>query len=111
MADPVVHVGAQIQCFHTSGQISVASSNVRVKVSGMAVATLADVYTVAGCLFQVSGAASPCLTATWQTPALRVRVLGSPAILKTSAGDGRNAALASQGLLKVLVTQPRVKGT
>ena len=50
MASELYHVSATTLCPH-AGNGSTISSNTRVKVSGMAVATVSDVTTVAGCAF------------------------------------------------------------
>lgn len=106
----IYHVGATAQCPHV-GQISTVSSNVRVKVSGMAVATVADIFTVVGCPFNVSGTPRPCVTVQWFSPALRVRVMGAPVVLASSTGICLSAEQIPQGPPQVLATQPRVKGT
>jgi hypothetical protein len=114
MADPLYHVGAQGQCPH-GASIATASSNIRVKVSAMAVATMADLSTVAGCPFQIPVGAGtkpqPCVKVQWLKPALRVRVMGQPALLKTSAGLCQSVEQIPQGPPTITVTQPRVKGT
>ena len=114
MADPLFHVGAQAQCPH-AGRLAVISSNLRVRVAGMPVATVADTCTVAGCLFQIPIGAGvkpqPCVRVQWLKPALRVRVMGSPALLSTSAGICLSIEQFPQGPPSVVFTQPRVKGT
>ena len=67
----VLHVGATIQCSH-GGQAQATAPNPRVKVGGQMVVTQSAPHTVAGCLFNVSGVPSPCVTAQWVTAALRV---------------------------------------
>jgi hypothetical protein len=111
MADPFYHVSATAQCQHSSGQITVVSSNTRVKVSGQAVATLSDTFTVAGCPFTVASKAQPCTTVQFLSPATRVKVMGQAAILKTSAGVCKSAEQAPQGKPSITVTQTRAKGT
>src|SRR5690348_11461371 len=85
----LVHVGAPGICPH-GGQISVISSNTRVFVQGAQVATLADNYPIAGCLFQiptpVGPKPQPCVRVQWLVPATRVFVNGAPAILQISTG-------------------------
>ena len=80
MSDLVFHVGATALCPH-AGQVSVSSSNARVKVSGKAVATLNDMTSVSGCPFQVPAGPTtkpqPCIRVQWTQPATRVRVGGS----------------------------------
>lgn len=106
MPGTLLHVGATAFCPHAA-PVSVISSNVRVLVGGMPVATLADQFLVAGCPFN-PGSPSPCLRVQWLTPALRVLVNGQPPILNTSVGLSLNPAQAPQGPPVVAGTQPRV---
>jgi len=79
-------------------------------VSGQPVATLADLYTVAGCSLNVLGVPQPCVTVRWVTSAGRVRVNGSPALLSTSTGICLSVAQAPQGPAVTTVVQQRVVG-
>jgi hypothetical protein len=108
MAGTLFHVGAQAICPH-AGQVSTISSNTRVTVGGQPVATVSDQFMVAGCPFMVSAVPQPCLTVQWLQPALRVTVMGQPAILQTSTGICQGAA--PQGPPTILVTQLRTSGT
>jgi hypothetical protein len=104
------HVGASAICPH-AGQITTISSNVRVTVSGQPVATMADVYMVAGCPFTVGVKVQPCLKVQWLVPAMRVLVNGQPAILQSSSGLCQSAEQIPQGPPNVIATQVRVSGT
>lgn len=105
------HVGAAAMCPH-GGQVTTISSNARVLVSGQPVATLADMYLVAGCAFTVPPAKpQPCVKVQWLTPATRVLVNGQPAILQTSAGLCQSAEQIPQGAPIVVTTQVRVMAT
>lgn len=104
------HVGAAAMCPH-AGQVSTISSNTRVLVSGMPVATLADTYLVAGCPLNVAGAPHPCVKVQWLVPAARVAVNGQPAILQTSSGLCQSADQTPQGPPIVVSTQTRVIGS
>lgn len=105
-----MHVGSTAICPH-SGQISIISSNSRVLVSGMKVATINDTWTVTGCQFTVpSNKPQPCVKVQWLEPASRVQVDGQPAILKTSTGMCQSAEQIQQGAPNVTATQTRVKG-
>jgi hypothetical protein len=111
MPGPLFHVGAQAICPH-AGQVTTMSSNVRVKVSGQQVATLADQYLVGGCAFTVPPSKpQPCMKVQWLAPATRVLVGGQPAILQTSSALCQSAEQIPQGPPSVLVTQIRVRGT
>jgi hypothetical protein len=110
MPGPLFHVGAQAICPH-AGQVMTMSSNVRVKVSGQPVATLADQYLVGGCAFTVPPTKpQPCLKVQWLAPAARVLVGGQPAILQTSSALCLSAEQIPQGPPSVLAGQPRVRG-
>ena len=110
MPGPLYHVGATAICPH-GGMVTTVSSNVRVLVSGMPVATLADTSLVAGCVFVVAGAPHPCVRVQWLTPAARVLVNGQPALLQTSTGLCLAPDQAPQGPPTIVATQPRVVGT
>lgn len=114
MGDPLLHVNARVACPHL-GQATDASPNLRVKVSGMFVATMADQFTVAGCPFQVpigtGTKPQPCVRIQWAKPALRVRVNGSPALLQSSKGTCLSVEQIPQGPPTAVATQIRVRGT
>ena len=111
MPGPLYHVGAVAMCPH-GGQITTISSNVRVLVSGMPVATMADTSLVAGCAFTVPPAKpQPCTKVQWLVPALRVLVNGQPVLLQASAGLCLSPEQIPQGPPTIVSTQPRVIGT
>lgn len=104
------HVNATATCPH-GGQVQTISSNTRVQVGGMPVATMGDVYVVAGCAFTVPpGKPQPCVKVQWITPATRVKVNGQPVILLTSTGLCQSAEQIPQGPPIVAATQTRVSG-
>jgi uncharacterized Zn-binding protein involved in type VI secretion len=107
MPGPLFHVGAIAMCPH-GGQVTAISSNVRVLVTGMPVATLADQYLVAGCAFNVAGAPQPCLRVQWITSATRVLVNGIPPITTLSTGLSFLVNGAPAGPPLVVQTQQRV---
>ena len=109
MSGNLLHVNATVLCPH-GGQATVPPSQSRVQVSGQPVVTLADVYTIAGCGFNVSGAPSPCVTIRWVTPSGRIRLNGQPALLQGSVGLCQNAAQAPQGPKTVVAVQQRAVG-
>jgi hypothetical protein len=111
MATPLYHVGAPAMCPH-AGQITTTSTNTRVKVSQMMVATSADMSMVAGCAFTVPTAKpQPCVKVQWIVPAIRVKVMGNPVLLQNSVGLCQSGEQIPQGPPNVISTQPRVKGT
>lgn len=99
-------------CAHGTGIVSVVSSNTRVLVSGMPVATAADQAMIAGCLFlATTPSPQPCLRVQWVTPSARILINGQPALLQTSVGLGLGPTQAPQGPVSIVSTQPRVLGT
>ena len=99
----VLHVGATVTCVH-GGQAQPTAPSARVSVLGQFVTTLPAPYAVAGCPFNVSGAPSPCVTATWITSATRVTSLGQPLLLVDS-----QAMCAPNGTpLLITATQTKV---
>jgi uncharacterized Zn-binding protein involved in type VI secretion len=114
MPGPLLHVGAVFTCPHAApGQV--VSSNARVLVSGMPVATMADTYPITGCPFQVPVGAGtkpqPCVRVQWLVPAARVLVNGTPPILATSGGIALSVEQIPQGPPIVSTVQPRVVAT
>jgi hypothetical protein len=109
MPGPLYHVGAPAICPH-GGQVTVISTNARVLVSGMPVATLADQCVVAGCAF-APVKPQPCIRVQWFTPATRVLINGQPPLLQTSTGLCFSAEQAPQGPPTIVSTQPRVIAT
>src|SRR5712691_5347640 len=105
MPAPAFHVGAVAICPH-GGQITTLSSNARVMVSGMPVATMGDQYFVAGCVFTVGTKPQPCVRVQWLTPALRVLVNGQPPILQLSTGLCLSADQIPNGPPVITSTQP-----
>ena len=90
-------------CAH-GGQAQPTVPNARVLVSGQLITTMTAPYVVAGCAFNVSGAPSPCVTATWTTAATRVTSNGQPVLLLDS-----QALCAPNGTpLLIVMTQTRV---
>ncbi len=103
----LLHVGASTICPH-AGQVMDVPTNMRVLVSGQPVATLGDQFPVAGCPFVIGTSPAPCLTVQWTVPAMRVMVMGQPAILQTSTGMTTGPA---PGPPTVLVCQTRAAGS
>jgi hypothetical protein len=95
------------------GQISVVSSNTRVFVSGMPVATMFDAFPIVGCIFQIPATPPiphPCVRVQWLVPATRVFVNLQPAVLQLSTGLCLAVDMLPQGPPTIITTQPRVTG-
>ncbi len=111
MPTPLFHVANTTMCPH-GGQGQTISSNVRVLVSGLPVATIADQTLIAGCPFTLPvPKPSPCVRVQWLVPAVRVLVMAQPALLQTSTGLCLSPEQAPQGAPLVPANQPRVLGT
>ena len=101
----LLHQGAKVICMH-SGQAQAGVPNARVKVSNQATALQPTPWSIAGCIFNVSGSPSPCVSAQWLSAATRVRSNKVPLLLADS-----KATCAPNGTgVQILVTQIRVKG-
>jgi hypothetical protein len=79
----LLHLGATVMCAH-GAPAQPTASNPRVLVSGQPTTTMPAPYAVSGCPFNVSGAPSPCVTATWVSAATRVTSNGQPLLLLDS---------------------------
>ena len=101
----LLHLGATVQCAH-AGQAQPTVTNPRVLVNGQPIVMQPAPYVVAACPFNVSGAPSPCITASWVTGATRILSNGLPVLLLDS-----QAICAPNGTpLLILATQTRVTG-
>ncbi|MES2741993.1 MAG: hypothetical protein V4754_13715 [Pseudomonadota bacterium] len=103
----VLHMGAVVQCTH-AGLANPTSVNPRVTVSGQAIVTLINTYSVAGCAFPaMSGGLPPCATAQWTMGAARVTSMGQPVLLQTST----SVCVPTGTPLIISATQLRVSAT
>ena len=101
----LLHQGAVVLCAH-GGQAQPTAPNPKVTVLGQPIVTMPPPYTIAGCAFNVSGAPSPCVTASWITAATRVTSNGQPVLLLDS-----QAICAPNGTpLTITTTQAKVSG-
>jgi hypothetical protein len=111
MPGPLVHVSAVGMCPH-GGQIQIISSDARVLVGGLMVATMADQFIIAGCAFTVPpGKPQPCVRVQWMVPAVRVVANAQPVILQDSVGICFSADGIPAGPPTLVTVQPRVIGT
>jgi hypothetical protein len=109
MGAHILQLGCTIACPH-QGQATVVPGNQKVKVDGKFALLVNDTATIAGCIFNVSGVASPCLKIQWSMPATKVKVSGTPVLLETSIGLCLNAAQAPQGPASISGVQTKVSG-
>ncbi|MGC9970001.1 MAG: hypothetical protein ABSE56_05370 [Bryobacteraceae bacterium] len=111
MPGPLLHVAAVGMCPH-GGQIQIISSDARVMVNGMSVATMADQFLIVGCAFTVPpGKPQPCMRVQWMVPAARVLANSQPAILQTSVGICMSADGIPAGPPVFTTVQPRAIGS
>jgi hypothetical protein len=97
-------------CPH-GGQVTAVASSPRVTLGGAPATTVSDQFTIAGCAFTVPPSKpQPCMKVQWLVGALRVKIGGNAAVLKTSTGICQTADQIPQGPPNVSVTQMRVKG-
>jgi uncharacterized Zn-binding protein involved in type VI secretion len=109
MPGPLFHVGAVAICPH-GGQVTTVPGSPRVTVMGMPVATMADQFLVAGCVFTVGPKPQPCVKVQWLAPAARVKVMGAPVILAPGPGLCQSVEQIPQGPPSIITVQPRVTG-
>ncbi len=105
MPGPLLTVGSVIMCAH-GGMAQATAPNPRVMASGQPIVTMAAPHAVAGCVFNISGAPSPCVTATWVMGAQRVLATGMPVLLM----DSQAICVPNGTPVIISVTQPRVIG-
>jgi hypothetical protein len=103
------HVGAIALCPH-GGQVMTVPGSPRVTVMGAPVASTADQFLVAGCVFTVGPKPQPCVKVQWLLPATRVKVMGMPAILAPAPGLCQSVEQIPGGPPNVVNVQARVKG-
>ena len=95
-------------CPH-GGQAVVVPSNPTVQIAGSPVLVMSDVFTIAGCPFNISGAPAPCVNIQWTAPAVSTTVNNTPVLLATSIGLCMGG---SPGVPAVVVPgQMQVQGT
>jgi uncharacterized Zn-binding protein involved in type VI secretion len=108
MGAPVLHQGALVQCPHGI-PAQPAPTQVRVTTNGQPLLTQADLFTVAGCPFQLPGPTpSPCVQVRWLTASLRVRAGGVPVLLQSSSSLCLAPTQMPQGPAVVAGVSPRV---
>ncbi|SEB20155.1 hypothetical protein [Variovorax sp. YR216] len=97
---------SMVTCMH-GGQAKATVPFPRVKLNKQAVVTQAAAHMVSACVFNVSGAPSPCVNVMWTTVATRVRAGGAAVLLVDSQAQ---CVPNGTGVL-VAPSQIRVRGT
>lgn len=108
MAAPILTMAARIMCPH-GGQAIPVPQNPTVQIMGSPVLVMTDVFTIAGCVFNISGAPAPCVNIQWTMPAVSVTVNSVPVLLASSVGmciggSGSVPAVVIPGQMQVLGT-------
>ena len=106
MAGYLLHENASVVCEHTSGQARPTVTNKKVKVSENEIVTLSSPYSISGCT-NPNEAGGQCATATWMSPATRVKASGMAVLFENSQAT---CAPTSTGLT-IVSLQQRVKVT
>ena len=105
----VLTTSSIMMCPH-GGQVMATSANARVKAGGDFVVRPSDVFTIAGCPFNIAGAPHPCVQVQWVMPNMRSKVLSDASLSESSVGLCLAADMAPQGTVLINFTQPRVGG-
>jgi hypothetical protein len=104
----LLHLGAIVTCFHGGAVQPVIANPPRVRVNGVQQAlTIAEMHTVAGCIFTVGIKPQPCILVRVE-PAVRVKINGQPAAILTPAAICQSAEQAPQGIPNSAPCQKRV---
>jgi len=104
MAAPVLTQAATIMCPH-GGRAVPISQNPVMSIMGSPVLVITDVFPIVGCVFNISGAAAPCLNVQWTAPAMSLMVNNIPALLATSIG----LCVGGSGAVPAIVTPGQVQ--
>jgi hypothetical protein len=111
MAGPSLTAASTLLCPH-GGVVTIVPANPRATAAGAPIATIADTFAVAGCVFTLPGPVpSPCVLVQWIVPGLRVKSGGGQALDAGSVGLCLAATGAPQGPVSIQATQPRVTGS
>ncbi len=106
MAAPILTMAAQIMCPH-GGQAKAVPSNPTVLIKGSPVLVMSDVFTIAGCAFNIAGVPAPCLSVQWTVPAVVTKVKNVPVLLQNSmplciGGSGAIPGIVVPGQMQVM---------
>lgn len=98
-----------MMCPH-GGTVQASPSSTNVQIAGAPALTASDVFVIAGCVFNISGVPSPCVTVQWVQPAEQSTISGSPTLTEASVGLCLGATQAPQGPVMIVAAQPNVSG-
>jgi hypothetical protein len=110
----VLHVCAQVSCFHQLGLAKAASVQPQVKLMGSPVIIVGALPVTPGCPFMNGTNPQPCTTITWPNVSTRVKSFGQGFLLKTPPAGGTETTATSmagaipQGLPTVKLLQTKV---
>ncbi|NVK86996.1 MAG: hypothetical protein HWE13_02660 [Gammaproteobacteria bacterium] len=111
MSGQTLTTASTLMCPH-GGTVSILSSNFRVMIDGVPAALANDVYTIAGCPFQIPAAPSPipspCVSVQWVKSDLKTKADVNATLSTTSIGLCLAATQVPQGKVVVQTTQPKV---
>jgi hypothetical protein len=109
MSGGALTTASTLLCPH-GGSVSAVPGSAQVKAAAPVLRS-SDTFTIAGCPFNVSSVASPCVRVSWIVSDTRVTAGGASTLSQSSVGLCLNAAGAPQGPVVVASTQPRVQSS
>jgi hypothetical protein len=95
-------------CPH-GGTVTATTSNTQAKANGAYLLRASDLFTIAGCAFNVV-LPHPCVQVKWVVPAQQSKASGDFTLTEASVGQCVAADQAVQGLVLIQSTQPKVAG-
>jgi hypothetical protein len=98
-----------MMCPH-GGTVQASPSSTRAQVAGAPLVSATDLFTIVGCVFNISGAPHPCVSVQWVQPAARSTLAGNPTLTEASVGLCVAADQAPQGPVMIVAAQPNVSG-
>src|SRR5215468_8026764 len=98
MGSQVLTVSDVMICPH-GGSVTAVSSQSRVSAGGAAVLRPGDTFTIAGCVFNISGSPHPCVTVEWQNPSARASAVSARVLTTSSIGLCKSGDQAMQGVV------------
>jgi hypothetical protein len=99
MPGPILNTNGQIMCPH-GGTVTIAPAGKRPSAGGGMLVTIADVFTVAGCPFQIPATPpipSPCVLVRYSAGESKFTIENIPAVSVSSVGLCYAATQAPQG--------------